>query len=221
MSGALKRHWRFPLVFMPSALLNVLGSQLPLLLVARAYGAEIAGNLAQAVTFGAIPAALLGTAVSSVVMAEMAARVRSGELNQRQRYLRVSKALAPLGLAWLLGLVLVAPSLLPIVLGSDWQLAGQFAAALSIAASLGLVVSPLTVVLLLYERSALNVGLDLLRVLVVAASGIALWRLGYPPVLCVFAMAATIGIVYIITWAVCLRIVSRPTSTGTIAEGCP
>jgi O-antigen/teichoic acid export membrane protein len=209
MSGALKRYWRFPLVFMPSALLNVLGTQLPILLVARAYGTESAGNLAQAVTFGAIPAALLGTAISSVLLAELAARVRAGELNQRLTYLRVSKALAPLGLGWFLGLVLVAPRFLPVLLGQEWQSSGEYAAALAIGAGLGLVVSPLTVVLLLYERSRLNFGLDILRVVVVGASGIATWSAGYSSVVCVFAMSAAMGLVYLVTWAMGLRIVSR------------
>lgn len=208
MSSALKRYWRFPLVFMPSALLNVLGTQLPILLVARAYGAESVGNLAQALTFGAIPAALLGTAISSVVLAEMAARVRAGELNQRQRYLRVSKALAPLGLGWFLGLVLVAPSLLPVVLGSEWQSSGEFAAALAVGAGLGLMVSPLTVVFLLYERSLVNLGLDIFRVVLVVAAGVAAWRLGHGPVVAVFVMSAAMGIVYVTTWIIGLWVVS-------------
>lgn len=208
MTGTLNRYWRFPLVFMPSALLNVLGTQLPILFVARAYGAESAGNLAQAVTLGAIPAALLGTAISSVVLAELAARVRAGELDQRQRYLRVSRALAPLGLAWILGLALIAPSLLPWVLGSNWESAGQFAAALGIAAGSGLVVSPLTVVFSLYERSVLNLVLDVLRVVLVGASGFSAYAMGHGPVASVFAMSVAMGVVYATTWLAGLRVAS-------------
>lgn len=208
MTAALRRYWRFPAVFMPAALLNVLGVQLPILIVARAYGAESAGNLAQAFTFTLIPAALLGTAISSVVLAELAAKVRAGELDQRHRYLRVSRALAPFGLAWILGLVLLAPSLLPWVLGPQWESAGQFAAALGISAGTGLVVSPLSVVLLLYQRSAVNLLLDVGRVALVAVVGVAAWASGLGPVAAVLGMSVSMGIVYTVTWVVGLQVVS-------------
>lgn len=216
-SVTLWRYWRFPAVFMPSALLNVLGTQLPILIVARAYGPDSAGNLAQAQTLGAIPAVLLGTAIASVVMAEMASRVRAGDLNQRARYLRVSKALLPVGLVWFLILVLAAPSLLPMILGPGWQLSGEFAAALALGVGSGLVVSPLTVVFLLFERSALNLGLDIGRVALVGASGIVSWKLGHGPVASVLAMSAAMFIVYSVTWLLGLGVVSRWKGTSSDA----
>lgn len=209
---ALKRYWRFPVVFMPSALLNVLGSQLPILVVTRAYGTVSSGNLAQAILFGAIPAALLGTAVSSVVMAEMAARVRAGELIQRARYMRVTRALLPIGLAWFLVLVLLGRPLLPIVLGPQWSESGQYVTALAIAPAVGLIVSPLTVVFLLYERTVVNFLLDIGRVVLVAGLGAAAWRIGYGPIGTVFLMSWGMAVVYVATWLLGLRTVSPPGS---------
>jgi O-antigen/teichoic acid export membrane protein len=205
----MRRYWRFPILFMPSALLNVLGTQLPILLVVRAYGAESAGNLAQAFTFGAMPAALLGGAVSSVVLAELASRVRAGERDQRRRYLLISKALAPLGLAWFLFLFLLAPRILPVILGPEWSTSGEFAAAIAAGTGMGLIVSPLTVVTSLYERSVLNFLLDIFRVVVVLAGGVASWLMGSGPVGAVLSMSVAMGIVYVATWFVGLRIVSE------------
>jgi len=208
MAPTLRRYWRFPLVFMPSALLNVLGTQLPILIVARAYGEESAGNLAQAVTFGGMPAALLGTAVSSVVLAEMAARVRAGELDQRARYLRVSKALLPIGVGWFLVLVIAGRPLLPIVLGPQWSESGQYLAALAVGASLGLVVSPVSVVFVLYERALINVLLDAFRIVLVAGLGAVAWTAGFGPVGAVLLMSIGMGIVYVVMWFAGLRMVS-------------
>lgn len=215
VSATMKRYWKFPVLFMPAAILNVLGTQIPILIIAGAYGPASAGNLAQAITLGAIPAALLGTAIASVVLAEMAARVRAGELDQRARYLRVSRALAPIGLVWLLALVLVAPFLLPVILGPGWATSGQFAAALAPSVSLGLIVSPLTVVTTLYERPVLNLLLDCGRVAMVACAGWLAWWLGLGAVADVLAMSVAMAAVYILTWFICLSIVSG----GNGAEG--
>ena len=214
-ADTLRRYWRFPLVFMPSALLNVGATQIPVLFVASRYGTEAAGNLSQAVMFAAVPAALLGGAVSSVVMAEIALRVRSGEVDQRSRYLRVSRALAPLAVAWFLVLVVVAPRALPVILGPEWTSSGAYAAALAVAVVGGLVASPLSVVFVLYERSVMNVGLDVSRVVVIVVLGMAVWSLGYGPVAAVLAMSIGMGVIYAATWFMGLRVVSRPIAGAT------
>lgn len=208
MGNALRHFWRFPLIFMPSALLNVLGTQLPILVLVRAYGAESAGNLAQAMKIGAIPAALLGTAISSVVLAEMATRVRAGELDQRARYLRVSKALLPLGLAWYFLLVILGRPLLPIVLGSEWSASGQYLASLAIAAATGLIASPVSVVFVLYERALVNVLLDISRVVLVAGLAAAAWAMGVGPVGAVFTMSLGMAVVYVAIWLLGLSTVT-------------
>lgn len=204
----LRRYWRFPVVFMPSGLLNVLGAQLPLLLVTRSYGAASAGNLAQALTFGAIPAALMGSAISSVVMAEMAARVRAGELNQRARYMRVTRALLPIGLGWLLLMLIGSPIILPWVLGPEWSESGAFSSAFAAAASAGLIVSPLTVVFDLYERALLSFMLDLGRVVLVGCLGAAAWKSGQGPAAAVAIMSLGMAAVYAAIWLLALRTVS-------------
>lgn len=209
MKGTLKRYWRFPLVFMPSALSNVLGAQLSILIVARAYGAESAGNLAQAVTFGAMPTALVGTAASSVVLAEMASRLRAGELDQRARYLKASKALLPLGVGWFLVLVVAGRPLLPIVLGPEWSDSGQYLAALAVGASAGLIVSPVSVVFVLYERATANVLLDLARIVLVGGMGAIAWSFGPGPVGTVFLMSMAMAVVYLAIWWMGLRVVSQ------------
>lgn len=206
--ATLGRYWRFPLVFMPSALMNVVGTQIPILLVAAKYGTSSVGNLSQAIKFGAIPAALVGSAVSSVVMAEIAMRVRRGETDNRSRYLRVSKALIPMAVAWFLLLVVVAPVALPLILGDAWGSSGEFAAALAISAATGLIAAPLSVVFVLYEKSLVNISLDVARVVLVSVLGFTAWGLGYSAVAAVLAMSSAMAVIYAATWAGGLRVVS-------------
>ncbi len=205
----LRHNWRFPLVFLPSALLNVIGSQLPLLLLNWKYGAASAGNLAQALRFGALPAALLGTALSSVFMAETAARVREGQIHNRSRFLRVTRALLPMAISWFMGLVLIAPELLPVILGAGWDQSGQYAAATAIMVATGLVASPLSVVFAIYRKSLMNLALDAARVILVLALGYGAWALGSGPVGAVWAMSAGLAVIYLGTWLLGLRVVSQ------------
>lgn len=212
---ALRRYWRFPLVFTPSALLNVVATQIPVLLVASRFGAADAGNLAQAVRLGAIPAALIGGAVSSVVMAEIAHRVRDGQLDNRARYLRVSRALVPLAVAWFLLLVVVAPFVLPVILGGAWDSAGDYAAAMSLGVAGGLIASPLSVVFALYERARLNVTLDISRLLLMGTLGLMTTIMDYGPVTVVLAMSTGMFAVYAATWTLGLKIVTPHVDDST------
>ena len=211
LTTSLRRYWKFPTIFMPSALLNVVGSQIPLLLVALLYGPDDAGNLAQAIMLGALPAALIGSAISTVFLAELATRVRDGELYQRRRYLKLSRTLLPLGLVWFLLLALVIPRLLPIVLGPGWLLSGSFSLALASSVATGLVVSPLTIVLLIYQRTVLTPAIDLLRVVVVTGVGLGAWAAGFNSVMAVLLMSIGLTCIYVITWFLGLRIVSSRT----------
>lgn len=206
---ALRRYWRFPVLFMPAALLNAFGVQIPLLLVTSWYGAESAGNLAQALRLGAVPAMLLGAAASSVILGELSTLVRNGQLNQRARYLRVSRALAPVALAWFLLLTLAGPWAAPLILGSAWPDVGSYVAAVAYSSAAGLLVAPLSVVLIIYERAALNFTLDLGRVVLVFGAGVAAWAAGDGPVEAVLAMAIAMALVYGVTWLVGLRVVSQ------------
>lgn len=207
--ATLRRYWRYPVVFMPSALLNVVGSQLPLLLVASRYGSDPAGNLSQAMRFGAVPAVLIGAAVSSVVMAEIANHVRQGDRDNRRRYLRVTRALLPVSLLWGGLLTFAAPVVLPRLLGPGWDSSGAFSAALALSVASGLLASPLSVVFFIYERSLLNIAIDLSRILLVGGTGLVAWRGGYSPVAAVFAMSVGLTLIYAITWGAGLRVVSE------------
>ena len=206
--AVLRKYWRYPAVFLPAGLMNIFSLQFPLLLVGFAYSAADAGNLAQAMRLTAVPAALLGGAVSSVVMAEIAHRVREGVADNRARYLRASKALLPIAIGWAAVLLLVAPWALPALLGEGWATSGLYAAAMAPSVGLSVLVSPLTMVVPVYEKSALQFGLDGLRLVLVCGSGLAAWVLGAGPVTTVLAMSLCMTAVYVVTWLVGLGVVS-------------
>ena len=206
--AVLGAYWRYPAVFLPAGLMNELSLQFPILLVGFAYSAPDAGNLSQAIRLTAVPAALLGGAVSSVVMAEMAHRVREGTINNRVRYLKASKALLPIAIGWAAVLLLAAPWVLPALLGEGWVSSGLYAAVMAPSVGLSVLVSPLTMVLPVYEKSLLQLGLDGLRLLLVCGSGVTAWSVGAGPVAAVMAMSLCLAAVYVVTWFAGLKVVS-------------
>jgi O-antigen/teichoic acid export membrane protein len=193
--------------------MNQFSLQFPLLLIGFAYSADDAGNLSQAMRFSTVPAALLGVAVSSVLMAEIAERVRRGVTDNRLRYLRVSKALSPIAAGWTLVLLLIAPWALPALLGPGWASSGLYAAALAPSVGLGILVSPLTVVLPVYGRSRLQLVLDGLRLLLVCGLGFIGWQTGLGPLALVLAMSLGLAAVYAATWLAGLATVSTRSET--------
>lgn len=204
-----REYWRYPLVLMPASLMNIASLQFPMILVSFFYSASDSGNLAQALRLTALPASLVGAAVASVVLAEISNRIRAGLVENRSSYLRVTKALFPIGMAWAMALLLVAPWALPVLLGPNWESSGQYAAALAPSVCLGLIVSPLTTVLPLYGKSALQFVLDGARLALVVGFGVLAWAQGLGPVMAVTFMSLALAAVYAATWIAGLRLVSR------------
>ena len=194
--------------FVPSGFLNVLGSQLPMLVVSSRFGATDAGQLAIVMQVAYVPAALVGAAIANVYLAEMSARVRRGETDNRAGYLKATKYLL-LPSAAVLALLLVAlPIVLPVVLGSSWVEVGQFSQALAISVASGFVVSPLSVVFIVYRRALLNLGLDVLRVALNGLAAIAATVTHQPAVMTVLMMAAAQAATYALTWLCGLSVTS-------------
>ena len=122
--------------------------------------------------------------------------------------MKASKALFPVAIGWAAILLLIAPWALPALLGTGWATSGIYAAVMAPSVSLGVLVSPLTMVLPIYQKSVLQFGLDGLRLLVVCGSGLAAWAWGFGPVAAVLVMSLCMTGVYLATWLVGLRVVS-------------
>lgn len=222
--ATMRRYWRFPVVFAPSALINTLGASLPLLVVASRYGVHEAGLLGLTQRLAAVPAALVGVAVGQVFSAEISARIRNGQSHNRDLFLRTAYRLGVLGFVITVGLFTIAPWLLPVALGHRWAGSGGYAEATALVVGVGFVISPLSFVFLAYERVRSLALLDILRVGLVLGPGLLCYELGLSPITAVWAMSAGQLVTYAITWFVALRIVTQrlpvlPTTPSTVTAG--
>lgn len=195
-----RSYWRFPAVFTPSALLNALGTQAPVIFVVAWFGAADGGQVGMADRIAGLPLVLVGAAAGQVLEAEVARRLREGAHGMRSIYLRVSAMLGGVGLIAGLGFGLLGEWLIPILLGEQWHDAGVAVQIMAAAAAIRLVGSPLSKFILLYQRSLANTILDLLRVLLVGGAFAAtmLLSLGLFPAL--WAIYSALGVTYLMTW---------------------
>jgi len=211
----LRANWRFPLVFAPTAVLNTLGLQLPLILVGAWFGIQSAGYLGVAQRVTALPAALIGIAVGQVFCGELTARLRANERNNRRLYLKVSARLGIFGAAIAVALLILPPYLFPVILGSNWAEAGAYAQATALAVGLGFMASPLSYVLVAYQKTVMAVSVDISRIILVCGLGYFAYRSGWSAVSALWMMYAGTTINYVVTWFLGLAVTSEDDSSPT------
>jgi O-antigen/teichoic acid export membrane protein len=137
------RHRRFPLISLPADAINTAAAQLPILIVANRFGAEIAGLLAMTMRILGAPIGLLGKSVLDVFKRHAAASFRErGEC--RDDYMRTFKVLLIGSLAFCVVMAFSNETLFALALGERWRSAGTFAVWLLPLFALRFMASPLS-----------------------------------------------------------------------------
>lgn len=207
MIRALRRYSRFPLLMAPAAVLNALGLYLPILLITNFYGAMDGGIVSLAQQLLLLPSATIGTAVGQVYVAQLARNLREESTGNLSTFRRASLVLGTCGLTFTILLAVVAPPVLPLVLGEAWAAAGPVIVASSIASACGLVAAPLSNVLVATERTWTVLLLDAARCVLVGGCGLLAVHLGSSSVQTVFSMSVAQALVYLATWGASLAVV--------------
>lgn len=177
MVDSIRKYWRFPVIFAPSALLNSLGLVLPVLFVGSWFSIAEAGAWGMAERILTVPMVVIGGAASQVVEAHMAEVSRNEQPNLHRAYVRFSAVLVVPGLVLSLAVVLLADVGVRVFLGVGWESTAQLIKIMVVMTSIRLVASPMTKALIVTERAVVNLLLDLLRViLLVGAVAIVITR---------------------------------------------
>jgi O-antigen/teichoic acid export membrane protein len=203
--AALRRYRRFPLLAMPSNLVNSAGLEVPLLLVAALYGDVRAGLLGLTVRVIAGPFAVIGQAVNQVFAGESSAAIREpkGTLG---RIVRTSVHRLLLAGAVPAAVLLAAgPWLFGLVFGQEWTEAGEYARLLALAYLGQLAVVPVSATLFLLERQHQELAWVVLRLLLTAGGPLACGIAGAPVTMAIAALAAGHVVSYVILYRLCVR----------------
>jgi O-antigen/teichoic acid export membrane protein len=176
---AARRYRRFPIFSSPSALLNTLAMQAPLLLLVAFYGPEVGGHYALADRLCSLPLALVASAVAQVFIAESSRLSRDDPPALRRLFTRTTRSLALTALGPAILLAILAPLLAGPVFGGDWQEAGLYVAILAPMYYFTFVATATGEVLSVLERQDLHLVREILRlgflggpILIAAAAGV-------------------------------------------------
>lgn len=157
LKSTLLKYRRYLIYSTPEAFFNTAGIQGPILLVAAYAGAE-AGYLMLATQIIAAPMGLLGGAISQVYVSRAPQALQEGLLATFTRTIMLR--LFKLGLLALLPLGILAPWLVPYVLGDDWVRTGKIITWLVPWMLLQFVVSPVSMVLHVTDHHAKSMMLQ-------------------------------------------------------------
>lgn len=146
-----RRQRRFPLLSLPADAINTAAAQLPLLIVASRFGAEVAGLLAMTMRILGAPIGLLGKSVLDVFKRHASTSFRErGEC--QGDYIRTFKVLALGSFAFCLVMFFASESLFVLAFGKAWREAGTIAIWLLPLFALRFIASPLSYMVYIADK---------------------------------------------------------------------
>lgn len=153
---AMARRFRnFPRDGVLGSLVTNVGLQIPQVVLSRFFGPDVAGQYARANVLIGVPASVLGQPVAASFTGRAGDAFR-GSGDCRPEIARALKRLVGLLAPAYIGLGLLSPVLLPFFLGPSWKQAGLLAQPMVLSMLATTVFGPLGVVLLLANRTGVN-----------------------------------------------------------------
>lgn len=165
----LRRQRRFPMLALPADSVNTAAAQLPLVIVAHRFGADVAGLLALTLRIVGAPIGLLGASVLDVFRRRSAASfAERGEC--RAEYVDTFRMLAIGSGVVALALALAAEPAFALAFGETWRMSGTMAAWLMPMFALRFVASPLSYMFYVAGKQHLDLGWQLALLVATVAS---------------------------------------------------
>jgi O-antigen/teichoic acid export membrane protein len=214
MGEVIRGYWRFPILGVPSSLLNAAVVALPVPLLAMSYGLTIAGQFALVQRVLGLPLAVIGASVGDALLARLSEQSRDDPAAMRTNFLRTGLALTLITVPIAVVLAALGPRLFALVFGPAWTDAGRMASLLAPWFLGALIVSPLSRVAIIYQGQGWKLAYDILSMLGVVGSllGGAAIGLGWPGAILAFALVQAAA--YVVYFGILYRLVH----TGASAE---
>ncbi len=193
-----RRYKRFPLLSSGSAILDSLGSQIPILLLSAFYEPQVAGFLALGQRVVGLPSSLVGSAVAQVYLGESARIAYDNPEKLLPFFLRTVKSQLLIGFPVIILLSLPAPWTFPIVFGKNWADAGLYVQVLFPMFFLGFISSPMGATLDVLERQDLHLIREVTKIFMVTGAIVLSNHINKNPLTTITFFGIAISIVYIL-----------------------
>jgi O-antigen/teichoic acid export membrane protein len=200
---------RFAFAAGPSALVNSLGGQAPILLASLLFGSSAAGLLAMAIRLIVSPLSIVAQAAASATLGEVGRCIREGEGSPTCVVRRAMRDLFLLGFVPCSLAALLGRALVPYLLGTQWATTGTLVALLATGTLAQLVVSPFAQLLNLLGRSRLLLAWDITRLVLIAAAWLIPAAFGQGLVVAVGVYSSVLIAIYGLLWCLLRSALSR------------
>jgi O-antigen/teichoic acid export membrane protein len=216
--SAAKRYRRFPVLSAPSALINELGLQAPVLLLVAFYGVTAGGHLALALRMIGLPAAFMQSAMSQAYLSEAASRARTDPSKIRPLFWRTTRSLAMGASGPFLLAALAAPFIFGLAFGDAWAEAGLYVAILAPMYFLQFVTSPTGATLDILERQDLHLMREVARLVVTGGAVLCAAQLHVPATGAVVAVGVAGCVTYVLYGTISWRAIVASDERGRRRE---
>lgn len=178
---------------MPAGLAAMASSQLPFLLIAALYGWEATGQYAVAETVVGIPVVVIAASVAQVYLAEGARTRHSSPELLKPVFMTTLKRLVLVGLPLECAISVLAPKVIPLLLGDNWELAGRMARVMAFYYFGAFLYQPMSQTLVVLERQKTQMACDFALLVIGGASLIGSSLLGLEPLGAVTIFSLSMG----------------------------
>lgn len=199
------RYRRFPLVATWSRAFNVLGLQLPPVLIVAIYGTVEAGLYALTLRVLAAPIGIVADAVSQYFEGVFSERVRNRSAHLQSLIGSITLKLALVSSVPAVLVAVFAPDIFAFVFGAEWRQAGEFAQIVVWFYAIQLAVSPVTRALLVLEKQFQQLIWDISRAVFTTLAVVMPVALGGTLADALVWLTATQVLLYLVVFALCLR----------------
>ena len=146
------RYRDYPLIALPSAVLNTMALHIPVPMLAMLYGADAAGQYTIVDRIMAVPLSIISAAIADAFHGRAASYLREDPAALRGFFNRTVRSLLLFGIGPLALVAFLGPLTFTHLFGPRWAAVGPIAAIIAPAALAQLTVTPVSRVVLLYKR---------------------------------------------------------------------
>lgn len=205
------RYRRFPILSNSADFLESLCLQVPQLLFAAFYGADVAGWFALGQRVIAAPLNLVVDSVAQVYFGEAARLPKEDPKAMRRLFLRITGRLALVGGLPVAFICSLAPWFFAFVFGPSWEMAGRYVQLLGLMFAFRFAIVPLSHTLNVLERQELFLFWNAMRLVLVVAALLVGKLLAFSHITAVGAYSLSMLAAYLILWGLSWYALTRRT----------
>jgi len=192
----LRRYRKYPVFVLPASIIEAAYALLPLPLISWLFGSAASGQFVLSQRLCGLPGGLIQASVADVYHSHFAEIFRDNRKEANAILWSETRRLAFMAVIIYVPLAVASPFLFGWVFGEEWIEAGFVVTAYSPLCMAGLVVSPMSRILLVVGRAELKLIVDSVRVIIPLISFYVVQALGYGFLTCVIVYSLLAVCVY-------------------------